>query len=173
MRRGLIALLAAGLVLVVGVAAAAATGGSSPMDLFHVKPAKKVAQRPRETPLASRTHVTSTPARPSGASAKKEDDQADNEDKDSKRGATSQEPAAHKVMLCHHSGSWKHPFHAISVDEHAVTAHTAHGDTLGACSATPADGTPRTKHEKQISPTRPHPGDRGRAREHRGRGHDK
>jgi hypothetical protein len=174
MRRGLIALLAAGLVLVAGVAAAAAAGGSSPMDLFHAKPAKQPVQRPRETSSASRVHVTSsTPARPSGPSAKEEDDQADNEDKDSERGPPSQEPAAHKVMLCHHTGSWKHPFHAISVDEHAVTAHTAHGDTLGACSATPADGTPPTKHEKQISPMRPHPGNRGRASEHRGRGHDK
>ena len=171
MRRGLIALLAAGLVLVAGVAAAA--GGSSPTDLFHSEPAKQAVQRPRETSSASRAHLTSTPARPSGASAKKEDDQADNEDKDSKRGATPQEPAAHKVMLCHHTGSWKHPFHAISVDEHAVSAHTAHGDTLGACPATPADGTPPTKHEKQIRPTRPHPGNRGRASEHRGRGHDK
>ena len=172
MRRGLIALLAAGLVLVAGVAAAAAAGGGSPMDLFHAKPAKQAVQRPRETSSASRAHVTSTLAQPSGASAKKEDDQADKEDKDSKSGATSQEPAAHKVTLCHHTGSWKHPFHAISVDEHAVSAHTAHGDTLGACPATPA-GTPPTKHEKQISPTRPHPGNRGRASEHRGRGHDK
>jgi len=172
MRRGLIALLAAGLVLVAGVAAAAA-GGSSPMDLFHAKPAKQTVQRPRETSSPSRAHVTSTPARPTGTSAKQEDDPADNEDKDSKSGATSQESAAHKVMLCHHTGSWKHPFHAISVDEHAVTAHTAHGDTLGACPATPADGTPPTKHQKQISPARPHPGNRGRASEHRGRGHDK
>jgi hypothetical protein len=162
MRRGSIGLLAAGLVLVAAVAAAAAAGGSSPMDLFHAKPAKPAVQRPRETSSASRAHVTSTPARPSRASAKKEDDQADNEDKDSKRGTTSQEPAAHKVMLCHHTGSWKHPFHAISVDQHAATAHTARGDTLGACPATPADGTPPTKHEKQISPTRrPHPGNRG------------
>jgi hypothetical protein len=171
MRRGLIALLAAGLVLVAGVAAAA--GGSSPTDLFHAKPAKQAVQRPRETSSPSRAHVTSTPARPSGASAKQKDDQADNEDNDPKSGATSQEPTAHKVMLCHHTGSWKHPFHAISVDEHAVTAHTAHGDTLGACPATPADGTPPTKHEKQISPAHPHPGNRGRASEHHGRGHDK
>jgi hypothetical protein len=172
MRRGLIALLAAGLVLVAGVAAAAASG-SSPMDLFHAKPAKQVVQRPRETSSASRAHVKARPATPGGASAKKEEDQADNEDKDSKSGATSREPAAHKVMLCHHTGSWKHPFHPISVDEHAVSAHTAHGDTLGACPATPADGTLPTKHEKQISPKRPHPGNRGRASEHRGLGHDK
>lgn len=172
MRRGLTALLAAGLVLVAGVAAAAASG-SSPMDLFHAKPAKPAVQGPQETSAPSRAHVTSTPARPSGASAKEEDDEADDEDKDSERGATSREPAAHKVMLCHHTGSWKHPFHAITVDEHAVTAHTAHGDTLGACPSTPVDGKPPTKHEKQISPTRSHPGNRGRASEHRGHGHDK
>jgi hypothetical protein len=32
----------------------------------------------------------------------------------------------HKVKLCHKG-------HTIEVDEHAVAAHLAHGDTLGAC----------------------------------------
>ena len=172
MRRGLIALLATGVVLVGSVAAAAAASGDNPIDLLRAKPAKNAVQRPRANSSVSSGHATSTAPRRNKAAAKKDEDQADDEDRDSKTGTTSQKPAAHRVMLCHHTGSWKHPFHAISVDEHAVTAHTARGDTLGACPATPAEPTPPTKHAK-ISPTRPHPGNRGRASEHHGRGHDK
>jgi hypothetical protein len=174
MRRGLIALLAAGLVLVASVAAAAAASGDSPIDLLRAKPAKKEVQRPRKPSSASRAHATSTAPRPSKASAKEEDDQTGDEGQDSKTGPTSPEPAEQKVTICHHTGSWKHPSHAISVDERAVAAHTAHGDSVGACPATPADATLPAKHEKQIAPKRPHhPGNRGRASEHHGRGHGK
>jgi hypothetical protein len=38
-----------------------------------------------------------------------------------------------RVTLCHHTGSKKHPFHTITVDQHAVGAHLRHGDTPGAC----------------------------------------
>src|SRR3954447_9500016 len=169
MRRGLIALSATGLVLVASVAAATAASGDSPIDLLRAKPAKKTVQRPQVTSSATHARAATAAPRPGKASAEKADDQADAEDQDSKSGTTSQEPAKHKVTLCHHTGSWKHPFHAISVDEHAVTAHTAHGDTLGACPATPADATPPSKHEPQVSPKRAHPDNRGR---HLGRGHD-
>jgi hypothetical protein len=160
MRRGLIALLAAGVVLVAGFAAAAVASGGGPMDLLRAKPAKKGDRRPQAKPPASRAHVGSAPTGRSGAPAKSGEDEADNDDQDSKSG-TSQEPAERKVMLCHHTGSWKHPFHAISVAEHAVTAHTAHGDSVGVCPATPADATPN-KHEKQVAPKRPHPRNHGR-----------
>jgi hypothetical protein len=33
-----------------------------------------------------------------------------------------------KVWLCHHTGSWKHPYHLIHVSSHAVPAHRSHGD---------------------------------------------
>jgi hypothetical protein len=36
-------------------------------------------------------------------------------------------PAA-KVWLCHHTGSWKHPYHLIHVSSHAAAAHRRHGD---------------------------------------------
>src|SRR5215213_2803593 len=169
MRRGLTTLTAAALVLVAGVAAAS---GDSPLDLLRAKPAKHAVQRPRATSSALRAHPRSTAPRASTASAR-DDDLAKHEDEDSKGGTTSEEPAAPKVTLCHHTGSWKHPFHAISVGQHAVAAHTAHGDTVGACPALPANATPPGKHAPQLSRKRPPPGNRGRAGEHRGRGHDK
>src|SRR5919197_4412366 len=43
---------------------------------------------------------------------------------------------SHKVLICHRTGSKKHPQHTISVDQHAAPAHLAHGDTLGACPTT-------------------------------------
>ncbi len=173
MRRGLIALLTAALVLLAGVAAAAAASGDSPLDLLRAKPAKRTVERPRATSSASRAHADSTAPPSSKASAKKNSDQADDEDEDAK-GGTSQEPAAPKVTLCHHTGSWKHPFHAIRVDEHALTAHTAHGDSVGACPAAPADATPPSRPANRLSQKRrPHPGNRGRASEHHGRGHGK
>jgi hypothetical protein len=173
MRRALIALSAAVLVVVAGVAAAAAASGDSPIDLLRAKPSKQTVERPRAKSSASRAHARPSAPEPSKASAKKNDDQADDEDRGSKGDTTSEEAGEHKVTLCHHTGSWKHPFHAISVGDQAVTAHTAHGDTVGACPAAPADVTRPGKHAKQLSRNRPHPGNRGRASEHRGRGHDK
>jgi len=172
MRRGLIALLTAALVLAAGVAAAAAASGDSPLDLLRAKPAKHTVQRPR-VPSSSRAQANSTAPRSSKGSAKERDDQAGDAAEGSPGDTTSQESASPTVMLCHHTGSWKHPFHAIRVDEHAVAAHTAHGDAVGACPGTLAGATPPSKHEKQISPERAHPRNHGRAGQQHGRGHDK
>lgn len=38
-----------------------------------------------------------------------------------------------KVVICHRTGSLRHPFHAIVVAVPAVRAHLAHGDALGPC----------------------------------------
>ena len=56
--------------------------------------------------------------------------------------------SSQKVTICHHTGSTKHPFHPITVDEHAVPAHTGHGDTVGPCPATTASTAPAAKHGK-------------------------
>lgn len=49
------------------------------------------------------------------------------------------QPSGRRVVLCHRTGSKKKgnfKFHTITVDQHAVKAHTKHGDTVGACPST-------------------------------------
>ena len=50
---------------------------------------------------------------------------------------TAQTTTIPKVWLCHHTGSWKHPYHLIHVSGHAVAAHRRHGDVTRA-QVTPA-----------------------------------
>jgi hypothetical protein len=34
--------------------------------------------------------------------------------------------APSKVWVCHHTGSWKHPYHLIHISTHALPAHRRH-----------------------------------------------
>ena len=43
-----------------------------------------------------------------------------------------------KVTICHRTGSQKNPFVTITVSRNALDAHLGHGDTLGACPASPS-----------------------------------
>jgi hypothetical protein len=56
-----------------------------------------------------------------------------------------------KAWLCHHTGSWKHPYHLIHVSTHAVPAHLRHGDVMpgsgNSCPATQPAGA--KKHGKK------------------------
>ena len=44
-----------------------------------------------------------------------------------------------KMTICHHTHSKTHPQVTITVGAPAVKAHLKHGDTLGACSASPTN----------------------------------
>jgi hypothetical protein len=51
-----------------------------------------------------------------------------------------------KVWVCHHTGSWKHPYHLIHISTHALPAHTRHGDvTPGADNSCPTTQRAGTK----------------------------
>jgi uncharacterized membrane protein YgcG len=64
----------------------------------------------------------------------------------------------YKVLLCHHTGSKKHPWHQISVGAPAVKAHLKHGDYLGACTTPPPASATAPKHGKS--------GDKGKSGDH-------
>jgi hypothetical protein len=54
--------------------------------------------------------------------------------------------ASSKVWVCHHTGSWKHPYHLIHISTHALPAHMRHGDvTPGADNACPTTQPAGTK----------------------------
>jgi hypothetical protein len=38
--------------------------------------------------------------------------------------------AGSRVWLCHHTGSWKHPYRPIHISTHALQAHLRHGDAM-------------------------------------------
>ena len=54
--------------------------------------------------------------------------------------------ASSKVWVCHHTGSWKHPYHVIHISTHALPAHMRHGDvTPGADNSCPTTQPAGTK----------------------------
>jgi hypothetical protein len=50
------------------------------------------------------------------------------------------------VWVCHHTGSWKHPYHLIQISTRALPAHMRHGDvTPGADNSCPTTQPAGTK----------------------------
>ena len=45
-------------------------------------------------------------------------------------GETATTTAPLKVWVCHHTGSWKHPYHLIHISTHALQAHLRHGGVM-------------------------------------------
>jgi hypothetical protein len=78
---------------------------------------------------------------------------------------TTTEQAVPKVWLCHHTGSWKHPYHLIHVSGHAVAAHRRHGDVdPGAGNTCPTVQPAGTKqHAKGGAAGKTHGDDKGDA----------
>jgi hypothetical protein len=169
MKSRLMTLAVTGLLLLTGFTAAAIAGAGSPLDLL-TSPAKSPGASHRGKP-------TSAPEQSSARSRKAEE--ADRDSDDERAEAEENHPRSsskQKVLICHHTGSWKHPFHPIAVDGHAVPAHTGHGDTVGSCPSLSTSG----RAGKNGKPSRPqHPvgphargSERRRGRDHgRGEGH--
>jgi hypothetical protein len=59
-------------------------------------------------------------------------DSTTGETKDTTTGETKDTTAASasKVWVCHHIGSWKHPYHLIHISTHALHAHLRNADVL-------------------------------------------
>jgi hypothetical protein len=68
-----------------------------------------------------------------------------------------------KVTICHHTHSQKHPQVTITVGAPAVKAHLKHGDTLGACSASPTNAA--------VTQGKGHGKGHGKGLDKKGKGH--
>lgn len=140
-RRLVVALLAAGLLLA-GFTAAAVASGGSPFGLLEDQPSAAA------DPTASRDALDRTTTDVTTSAESTEVEPAEEESESQEKTTTEVTSASHNVTICHHTGSKKHPSHPISVDEHALPAHTRHGDTVGPCPATTASAPPAARHGK-------------------------
>lgn len=157
MRRRLIALLVGVLVVLVAFTAAAVASGVNPLGLMPDKSATQADHALRAKHKAKQLHATTTQPQQGGpADDSSRGDELGDDDEDGSK--TQADPSAkttesHKLRVCHHTGSWKHPVHEISVDEHALPALQAHGDTLGACPTTSTQQRPaHPQHPVHPSP---------------------
>jgi hypothetical protein len=141
-RRLFVALLAAGLLLVAGFTAAAVASGGSPFGLGEDQPSTA------DETTANRDTVDRTTTEMASTEDESSEDESAEDQKAHKKTATDEANSSQKVTICHHTGSKKHPFHPITVDEHALPAHTGHGDTAGPCPATTPSTAPAAKHGK-------------------------
>jgi hypothetical protein len=171
--RRLIALLVAGLLLVAGFTAAAVASGGNPFDVLAEQSTtdQRTTGQTGLDQTATSEETTSEDSRTDESDDDESENESANEETTSEKTATSSAAAEHRVTICHHTGSTKHPFHPITVDEHAVTAHTDHGDTVGACSTTTSTSA-GVKHAKQKHPSGKGHGfkDPHRPQHHRGNG---
>ena len=102
----------------------------------------------RETSTVATTTTTTTTGETTDTTAGETTDSTTGERTDSTTGETTGEitgdttdtttgetkdttaAAASKVWVCHHTGSWKHPYHLIHISTHALHAHLRNADVL-------------------------------------------
>ena len=145
-RRLFVALLAAGLLLVAGFTAAAVASGGSPFALLEGQ-SSTAGETTNDQGTLDRTTTEKATSTESTEDESSEDESAEDQ-KAQEKTTTDVTTSSQKVTICHHTGSKKHPFHPITVDEHALAAHTGHGDTVGPCPATTPSNAPAAKHGK-------------------------
>ena len=144
-RRLFVALLAAGLLVVAGFAAAAVASGGSPFALLE---GQSGTADETTTDQGTLDRTTTEKATSTESTEHESGENAAPDQKAQEKSTTDEDTSSQKVTICHHTGSTKHPFHPITVDEHAVSAHTGHGDTVGPCPATTSSAAPAAKHGK-------------------------
>jgi hypothetical protein len=160
MRRRLITLVTAGLLAVGGFTAAALASGGNPLGLLDDQgtstaqttgPLTTIGQpSTEESTERESTDEESTDEESANAKETTEQTTTETEAESAPTAATE-----HKVTICHHTGSANHPFHEISVDEHALDAHTGHGDTVGPCPATAPTQASTTVHNAKPPKRKP------------------
>jgi cytoskeletal protein RodZ len=145
-RRLFVVLLAAGLLLVAGFTAAAVASGGSPFALLEDQ-SSTADETTTDQGTLDRTTTEKATSTESSDDESSDDDSAEDQ-KAQEKTTTGEAKSSQQVTICHHTGSTKHPFHPITVDENAVPAHTGHGDTVGPCPAITASTGPAAKHGK-------------------------
>lgn len=160
-----ITVLATGLLLLAGFTAAAVASGGSPLDLI-ASPATTAHDAGARHSARPKRAVASASSQPRPAEESGGDTDEDRAEVAEPRTTRQSE---RKVVICHHTGSWKHPFHPINVDQRSVAAHTRHGDTLGNCPSVPASEPRASRHGKPPWAQGPKEHARGRSSEHAAR----
>jgi hypothetical protein len=153
MRRRLITLATAALLGIAGFTAAAVASGGNPLGILDDHSTSTAESTDPLTTITQRSTEGSTEQESTDEDADEESTEAkettEQTTTEAEAESTTTTATEHKVTICHHTGSTKHPFHEISVDEHAVAAHTGHGDTVGSCPAVaPAQATTTAHHGK-------------------------
>jgi hypothetical protein len=193
MRRRLITLATAAVLAVGGFTAAAVASGGNPFGILddHAGSTVESTRPETSTVQSSTTQSTEQESTEQESTEQESTDDESTEEASTEEQETNEETTTetesestttateHKVTICHHTGSTNHPFHEISVDEHAVDAHTQHGDTVGPCpavvptpTATTAHHGKKPKHEPRHEPqARPAHGLGHGAERHASHGH--
>ena len=143
---GAIATLAAGVTVAVALGAASSpdtTGTTTAVTAPDTATGTTAATTAPDT--TGTTTVTTLPDTTTGTTVANAPDTATGRTATVTAGATTN-TASSKVWVCHHTGSWKHPYHLIHISPHALPAHMNHGDvTPGADNSCPTTSTAGAK----------------------------